>query len=349
MQSLARRLEQGGALSCAGVSRAAQPFLAALVRHLFPERPLLVVTEGLKTQESFLQDITTWTSTLGPEPGEAPARTAPPSQLLFYPSWENLPHEDRRPHVDVIAERLETLVALARYDSRPGSAPLIVTSVAALLQRTFPRERLQQQTRSLSRGERVDPLDLVEWLEGLGYEPEAQVTQKGELALRGGILDLYPVTSPWPVRLEFFGDELESLRHFDPLTQISREEITTVTIPPAGELGLLKKLPPADSSGKKASADGDSGMRGLATLLDYLPPQTVLLLCEPDQLDERAREYAAQVPAADRFFIDWADFQSQALVCGLTQLSVTELEQTQGQQDLPQERLELSIQSLDPF
>src|SRR5258708_10561075 len=61
------------------------------------------------------------------------------------------------------------------------------------------------------------------------------------MALRGGILDFYPLTSPWPVRLEFFGDELESFRHFDPLTQISREEIVSITVLPAGGLGLLKK------------------------------------------------------------------------------------------------------------
>jgi hypothetical protein len=84
----------------------------------------------------------------------------------------------------------------------------------------------------------LDPLDFVEWLEDQGYEPEAQVTQKGEIALRGDILDIYPITSPWPVRMEFFGDELESLRYFDPLTQISREEINGVTIPPAGATSL---------------------------------------------------------------------------------------------------------------
>ena len=78
------------------------------------------------------------------------------------------------------------------------------------------------------------------------------MTQKGEIALRGGILDVYPLTSPWPVRLEFFGDELESLRQFDPLTQISREEITAVTIPPAGELGLLKKSEAESKSGDTA-------------------------------------------------------------------------------------------------
>ncbi len=103
------------------------------------------------------------------------------------------------------------------------------------------------------------------------------MTQKGEIALRGGILDLYPLTSPWPVRLEFFGDELESLRQFDPLTQMSREEITAVTIPPAGELGLLKKdeggveEPKPETRNPKEARNPRSEVCALGTLLDYLP------------------------------------------------------------------------------
>src|SRR5256886_14744410 len=132
------------------------------------------------------------------------------------------------------------------FRSRGGTrnthaAPLVVSSVVGLLQRTCPPHELKQRTRTLVRGDRLDPLNLVQWLEEQGYEPEAQVTQKGETALRGGILDVYPPTSPWPVRLEFFGDELESLRYFDPLTQISREEISSVTLPPAGGLGIFKR------------------------------------------------------------------------------------------------------------
>ncbi len=94
--------------------------------------------------------------------------------------------------------------------------------------------------------------------------------RKVEIALRGGILDAWPPTNAWPVRLEFFGDELESLRHFDPLTQISRDEITNVTLPPAGELGILK-----------ARSQNENP---LATLLDYLPRETIFVFCEPEQL-----------------------------------------------------------------
>ncbi len=103
------------------------------------------------------------------------------------------------------------------------------------------RMTCRNSTRTLVRGDKINPLDLIEWLEEQGYEPEAQASQKGEIALRGGILDVWPLTGPWPVRLEFFGDELESLRYFDPLTQISREEIVSAILPPAGELGILKQ------------------------------------------------------------------------------------------------------------
>ena len=134
----------------------------------------------------------------------------------------------------------------SRPDSDDGrrstpSLPIVVTSVTALLQKTFAPGDLKNRTRRLQRGDKIAPLDLIEWLEDQGYEPEAQVSQKGEIALRGGIVDIFPPVAPWPVRLEFFGDELESLREFDPLTQISRQEIAAVTIPPAGELGILKR------------------------------------------------------------------------------------------------------------
>ncbi|HEY4953089.1 MAG TPA: DEAD/DEAH box helicase, partial [Verrucomicrobiae bacterium] len=223
-------------------------------------------------------------------------------------------HEDKLAHADVITDRLETLVALSGNSSlvtRPSS--LVVTSVTALLQKTYSPDEIKKRTRTLARGDKIVPLDLIEWLEEQGYEPEAQVSQKGEIALRGGILDVFPPTSPWPVRLEFFGDELESLRHFDPVTQISREEISTITLPPAGEPGLLKK-----------NADSSSANSQPSTLLDYLPPQTIFLLCEPEQLTLRADEYTQQVPADDPFFIPWENFLAALDQRGMTRLELNE-------------------------
>ncbi|MEW6160421.1 MAG: transcription-repair coupling factor [Verrucomicrobiota bacterium] len=363
VQKLVRRVERGGALSCAGVSRAAQPFVAAALKAIFPERTIVVVTDGVKSQESFQQDLTTWlngklsqvpsltvtqekvestlVSAFAPaSAASSQAAAAPPhdgrsshktphaanaavgSQTpLFYPAWEVLPHEPKLPHADVISERLETLVALsAARDghgnrSSSGSRGLLInTTVTALLQRTFAPGEIARRTRRLQRGDRIDPLDLIEWLEDQGYEPEAQVTQKGEIALRGGIVDVFPLTSPWPVRLEFFGDELESLRLFDPLTQVSREAIEAVTLPPAGELGLLKREMASHPSEVKA------------TLLDHLSENTLFVLCEPDALEEHARVYAEQIPGHDPFFIDWEEFQTHLDRSRATVLALEESE-----------------------
>ena len=98
MQSLARRLTAGGALPFFDVAAAAQPFFAALLQKLFPQHPVVVVTENLKTQESFQQDLETW---LGTSP-------------QFYPAWETLPHEDKLPHADVISDRLQTAMLSGR-------------------------------------------------------------------------------------------------------------------------------------------------------------------------------------------------------------------------------------------
>jgi transcription-repair coupling factor (superfamily II helicase) len=332
VQSLLRRVEQGGALSCAGVSPAAQPFLAVLLRRAFPARPLVIVTDGLKTQETFQQDIETWLQLAGQQQFKVQASKSklgddadsqnPQSSIrnpqFFYPAWEILPHEPRLPHADVISERLETLVALsAQSQIKNQKSKIILASVTALLQRTFTAQSLAARTRALQRGDRINPLDLIEWLEEQGYEPEAQVTQKGDIALRGGILDVYPLTSPWPVRLEFFGDELESLRHFDPFTQVSRDQIISVTLPPGGELGLLKQMLNPDSATHNEKT-------GLATLLDYLPRETIFLLCDPEKISAQAEQYAAQVPPLDPFYISWEEFQAQLRAKEITSLEIAE-------------------------
>ena len=302
VQSLARRLENGGASTFSGIASPAWPFLTAVIKRTFPQRPLVIITENLKAQEVFQQDLETWLN------------LSPPvsSPLLFYPEWEVFPHEGKLPHSDVISDRLQTLVTLLGTTAetehvppalRAGTAvaaplamravPTLVTNVIALLQRTFTPDGLKRRARRMQRGDRIAPLDLIEWLEEQGYEPEAQVSQKGEIALRGGIVDVFPSAGAWPVRLEFFGDELESLREFDPHTQISRQEIPDVTIPPAGELALLKR----------------EQTPSLAVLPDYLPPDAIFLFCDPELLSIRADEYAGRIPADDPFFITWEEFQ----------------------------------------
>ena len=118
------------------------------------------------------------------------------------------------------------------------------------------------------------------------------------------------------MRLEFFGDELESLRHFDPLTQISREEISRVTLPPAGELGILKQRQKSEVRSQNETA--------LATLLDYLPRETIFLLCEPESLAVHADAYEQQVPQDDPFFISWPDFLVELNRRGFTSVELSD-------------------------
>jgi transcription-repair coupling factor (superfamily II helicase) len=333
------------------VGASAQPFFAALLRHLFPLRPIVVVTDGLKSQETVHQDVSTWLHHQGDTATDDFAKKlpSPASRFvpapLFYPAWEILPHEAKLPHVDVISERLETLVALANQESRAShQSPLLVTTVAALLQRTFRPEHLRERTRTLKKGDHIDPLDLIEWLEDQGYEPEVQVNHKGEIALRGGIVDVFPLTSLWPVRLEFFGDELESLRAFDPISQMSKENIQSVTIPPGGELGILKRM----------TVGTDNGAR-LGTLQDHLPPDAIFLLCEPESLDEHATSYAEMVLQNDTFFIPWVGFQRELATAGLTTISVSDqaISELESQNPEPKvtvpHRLGPHFRSLDAF
>jgi len=299
LQAILNGAGPGEALSVNGISQGSWAFLAALLAHFAKGRPVVVVCPAGKLQEQLQQELETWLLALGKRLAKPP---------LFFPAWDVLPHEARLPHADVLSERLETLIHLAKRRKpsacSTASGPVIVTTAVALLQRTFSPDELKNRFRSFRLGQRLDPLDLVEWLEDQGYEPEAQVSQKGELALRGGILDVFPLASPWPVRFEFFGDEIESLRTFDPQTQISREKIDRTMISPGGELGILKQQLAADS--------------GYATgrLGDYLAGEPLCLLIEPGDIAECIADYLEQVPGGDLFHDDWETALSQTRQLG---------------------------------
>ncbi len=298
-------------VSLAGISPGAQAFLAALLRRLFPDRVLLVVGDGLKSQERLQADLATWL---------APDAVLP----WFFPAWETLPHENKLPHADVIAERLETLVGLLARGDSPGRP--VVANGLALLQRTFAPDTLRARTRTLRHGDSINPLDLIEWLEDQGYEPEIQVTGKGELAWRGGIVDVWPLSAPWPVRLEFFGDELDSLREFDPHQQTSREIIESIVVPPAGEIGLLRKPRSPNDPDPIAGAPADTTSETpLGTLLDYIPSDAIVLFLEPDATAALAATQLAQVPEGDPFFVSWESVLKTVADRGLIRVDALEL------------------------
>lgn len=378
-------MERGGVLSCCGVAQSAWAFVTVLLARIFNTRVIVAITNNTRAQEILHDDIQTWlrihqNSSTQLDQQQSAAfhgladRDGQGSQLLFFPSWDVPPHQDRLPHVDVVSDRIGTLVALYEWAEhrhptpKSGTPPIVVTSVSAIMQRTLTRGYLSANTRVLAQGAKVDPLDLVDWLETHNYEPEARVTQKGEVSLRGGIVDCWPVTSLWPVRLEFFGDELESLRYFDPVTQLSREKIASVTLPPAGEIGIIKRalrhqpnllFNPADLA-EPLQAENQSSMTDIAgSLLDHLPTDTIVLVFDPEQLAASADEYAAQIPADDPLHFTWADLHAAMRNLGLTIVELVELEENAalpraigaqaGDSPAQLELLDLQLQSLEPY
>ena len=292
-----------------GIPPGANAFCIALLRKMFPTRPLVVAVAALKQQEILHADTGFWLNQL----------QTGPSNAQFFPSWEILPHEHKLPHADIISERLDVALRLNGLVSN-AYPPVVITTGTALTQRTYRPETLRERTRSLRQGETINPLDLIEWLEEQGYEPEAQVTHRGELSWRGGIVDVWPMSAPWPVRLEFFGDELESLREFDPHHQRSRDTIDSVVLPPAGELGLFRKL-----LEPKTVAGDQPEVPVLGTLLDYLSPDAILVLVEPAALEAQATAYETQIPPNDPYQTSWQFLAEEVGKRGLATISLSEI------------------------
>ncbi|MGD0959195.1 MAG: transcription-repair coupling factor [Methylomonas sp.] len=150
--------------------------------------------------------------------------------ILHFPDWETLPYDVFSPLPEIISERLRTLALLP--DTRRGA---LIVSVATLMHRLAPREHVLAHSFSISVGNDLN-LDLTRIkLEAVGYQCVSQVYQHGEFAVRGSILDLFPMGSKVPYRIELFDDEIESIRSFDPDTQKSLEKMRQIELFPARE------------------------------------------------------------------------------------------------------------------
>jgi len=162
--------------------------------------------------------------------GEASSPSPLSRRIHVLPAWDVPPFEPLSPSRDVVAARLEGFHHLSQTRD-----PLVVTTVRAWAQRTMPRPALASATRYLVRGDVAAPDELVAHLVEWGHHRVPLVQDPGDVAVRGGVLDVYPVGYMAPVRLEFFGDEVESLRIFDAESQRSTNAVEEVLLLPASE------------------------------------------------------------------------------------------------------------------
>ena len=154
----------------------------------------------------------------------------PEIPVFTLPDWETLPYDYFSPHQDIVSERLQTL-----YDLPSVKRGILLLPVSSALQKLPTRSYIEQQCLLLKIDQKINIESLRIRLNDNGYSCVSSVMEHGEFAVRGSIIDLYPMGAPSPIRIELFDDEIESLRYFDPETQLTTEKVSQVNLLPARE------------------------------------------------------------------------------------------------------------------
>ena len=292
-------------ISIGGLWGSSASYLISLIEQ---ERPLpgLIITSSQKEAEELYEDINFFQH-LGLLPYNR-------ENIHLYSQWNIAPYEHVSPHREIVSERLTILDKLLNNEKI-----LIVTPVEALMHRTLSRSTLAKYTLFLGVGEEIDRGQLTGTLVDTGYKHTHLVEERGEFSVRGGIVDIFPSFSEHPIRLEFFGDEVESVREFDPETQRSFEQLELVNILPGREL-ILSESTCTDAKeriNQRVSEVGASfnslrtfmnyldekiffpGIEWYAayfhgeleTLFDYLAEGTAIFLNEPSEIREVCQKF----------------------------------------------------------
>ncbi len=165
---------------------------------------------------------------------------SPDTEVIIFPAWDTMPYDRSSPHPSIMAERIKVLESLS--SKHTGKKKLIIlTTVNAILQKLPPKETLQGIAFSLKRGDKLKPDALTAYLVEQGYRRAGKAMESGEFALRGGIIDIVPAGISDGVRIDLFGDEVESLKSFDPMTQLSSASVENLSLSPMSEVLLNEK------------------------------------------------------------------------------------------------------------
>lgn len=218
-------------------------------------------------------------------------------KVLHFPDWETLPYDMFSPLPEIVSERLKCLVELSG-----AQRGVLLAPVSTLMQRLAPKSHVLGNSFSLRPGERLNLEETRARLESVSYLCVQQVMQHGEFAIRGSILDLYPMGSPEPYRIELFDDEVESIRIFDPETQRSSDKVDAISLFPAREFPFddaairrfrqaFREQFPESSQGKVLYQEVTKGVapggvdyylplfvESTELLLDYIPAKTRIVL-----------------------------------------------------------------------
>jgi transcription-repair coupling factor (superfamily II helicase) len=286
-----------------GLTPSAKALFVAGAAHATPHGVVLYVVPGDGDIEQTVSDVGFFLSAL-----EGLSATAADRAVLPFPSHEIDPYRGLAPHAGVTSARARALHALA-----DGRARVVVASTAALLPRVSSPNRLLASSIELRPGQDIAPGDLGAMLVDAGFSREDPADEHGEFAIRGGILDVFPAGEAQPVRLEFIGDTIETLRTYDPSSQRSIQAIDQILIVPLSDI---------------LSVPGTEVLDRSAILFDYLAcaKTSRVILSEADEIEANAAKLLEQtehsyeeaiskgdsVPGSPpELFADWNDAQAR--------------------------------------
>ncbi|MEX2245763.1 MAG: transcription-repair coupling factor [Dehalococcoidia bacterium] len=315
LDRLRSRMSEAASLTLGVADGAKAAVLAALAREA--TAPVVVITPRPRHAEALAEELQAWL-------GDAASR------VLLYPERDALPYERLAPDPEDVRQRLLALEAMSDRSAGDhlgarGAVAIIVACAAAVAQRTLTPEELRRATVDLARGARISQDDLLRALDAGGYGIEPQVTAPGEASRRGGIVDVWPPAEELPLRIELFGDEIESIRAFDPVTQRSEALRDDARIGPARELifeparsrALADRIHAGLPKGEHrvrfehdveqlrdaTPFDGDAfyaPFLATATLLDHVPDGALVVVDEPADVGAVQQERDEQAHDARR-------------------------------------------------
>src|SRR5581483_9024533 len=316
-QALLARLDAGARVTePLEVLDAARPYVLAALQQAWanaaaPARPIVVVTARTERAKQLWLDLTAW--------------SAQPDRIFYFAEPDPLMYERMPWSVETIALRLAALSALSVKQNGDGASqtpPFVVTTIRALMTRTAPPEEFRRGVVVLGRGETLALSNLLRAWTELGYESAPVVDAPGLFSRRGGIVDIWLPSRPNPVRIELIGDEIETLREFDPTTQRSGRVIETLVITPASEVDLqrapevVERVQAWDMSNVHPVAANTfrqdfealankQRFRGIefylpyfypdaASLLDYLPENALIVADDWQELEAMTQQFEQQ-------------------------------------------------------
>jgi len=270
LESTISELRQGTARErLAGLTPTGKALVAAIIATEL-RRPMVILVESGARAEEFAASMQFFYKALAGQ--EA-------TEVTVLPALDVLPWQEAAPHAEILETRAVTLWRFAT-----GEARVVVAPIAAARMRLADATYYAEQARTLAREDPLSLDDLVAHLRRVGYESHDMVEMPGQFTVRGGIVDIFPAEAERPVRLELFGDTVESLREFDPNTQRSVRPIDRVTLPPLVEQSRN------GFGGGFGMAEGAEKIFHKHSLLD-LHEDTVVLVDEPAAIEEASRAF----------------------------------------------------------